>query len=193
MKQQFTGVPLIVALVLGARLVHAQDVPPPPPPKKDDGPSIEDTMKFIEEKLTSVGKLNFIVYIHDNKAGSDWTNSRTIEIDKVYASPAFCRLDYHISAVRDGESLTNGDSSFHLKTVQEIDVLPFEQWAKEGDAKAGHPEWTSRVDPPIFLVNVQLKTGGQQFFFPKEALANRVAAALNHAVELCGGGSKEPF
>jgi len=35
--------------------------------------------------------------------------------------------------------------------------------------------------------------GEKDFALYDESLANRIAKALVHAVELCGGGSKEPF
>ncbi|MGA7410096.1 MAG: hypothetical protein WBW33_06395 [Bryobacteraceae bacterium] len=159
-------------------------------------------MKFIEDKLNSIGKLNFIVFIHDNEAGKDWTNSWTIDLESVRASPetarvipANCRLDYHLSKVLDGKSVVDADRWLHLKTIQEIDVITFERSLKETIAKAGQLGLSVRADPPIFQVELQNKNGDEvgEFYILKEALANRVAAALNHAVELCGGGSKEPF
>ncbi|MGA7410098.1 MAG: hypothetical protein WBW33_06405 [Bryobacteraceae bacterium] len=146
-----------IAFLLAVPMLQAQDVPPTPPPKKESGPSLEDTMKFIEEKLNSVAKLTYVVYLHDNKDGNDWTHSLTGEIERVHVSPAECRLDYRWSVVRDGGSLDKRDNWFLLKTVQEIDVVPYEQSAKEVYSKAGRPEWSSQVDPPLFIVKVQLK------------------------------------
>ena len=80
----------------------------PPPKPADEGPSLEVTMKFMEDKLNDVGALNLVVY-------------------------------------SQGEAV--GKEIFHL-------------------------------------------------FFPffEEQLANRVAKAMVHAVELCGGGGPpEPF
>jgi hypothetical protein len=46
----------------------------------------------------------------------------------------------------------------------------------------------------MFLV-VERRAGNQAngFYFADEEMANRVAKALVHAVELCGGGNKDPF
>jgi hypothetical protein len=44
----------------------------------------------------------------------------------------------------------------------------------------------------VLLVNIS-GGGVHEFNFYDETLCHRVAKALQHAVELCGGGSKEPF
>jgi hypothetical protein len=66
---------LIVSIAVSVAAL-AQDVPPPPKPA-DAGPSLETTMKFIQERLEAIGPVNFILYLRDNKDGSDWTNIST--------------------------------------------------------------------------------------------------------------------
>jgi hypothetical protein len=60
---------IILAAFLSS-IASAQDVPPPPKPR-DEGPSLADTMKFIDGKLGSIGRLSFIAYFHDNTRGND--------------------------------------------------------------------------------------------------------------------------
>ena len=85
-------------------------------------------------------------------------------------------------------------------------------------AEAAHPEITFTYTPAVFLLTLKgtkkdafsfhhtLKLGEEQpensdrtdkqnaFIFRDEETANRVAKAMLHAVELCGGGSQqEPF
>jgi hypothetical protein len=52
-----------------------------------------------------------------------------------------------------------------------------------------------KQDPPLFVLKVRKTDKGTSGFnFFDEQLANRVAKAMVHAVELCGGGRKpEPF
>jgi hypothetical protein len=85
------------------------------------------------------------------------------------------------------------DLGFALKDVQEVVVKTCEQNLKEAQSKAGYPEYSNRVDPPVFVIIVKKKNGRDYFFLYDESLANRIAKALVHAVELCGGGSKDPF
>jgi len=164
--------------------------PAPPPPAADNGPSLESTMKFIEDKLGSIGPVNYIGYFHDNTAGSDWTNKFSAEATNVRADAAACRVGFHVKLTKDGAVVFDSDAGFRLKTVQEVAVETMEQFAKKE-----RPEFAYRVDPPAFMLEVRRDDhGGNDFFLYDEALANRIAKALVHAVELCGGGSKpEPF
>jgi len=101
---------------------------------------------------------------------------------------------YHGNVKKNGAVLTDTDVAFSLHDVQDLVVMPAEQDMKRSYAAAGHPTWEPRFDPPMFLV-VERRAGNQAngFYFADEEMANRVAKALVHAVELCGGGSKDPF
>ncbi|MGA7410092.1 MAG: hypothetical protein WBW33_06375 [Bryobacteraceae bacterium] len=149
-------------------------------------------MSFIEEKLNSVDKLNYVVYLHDNKVGNDWTNTWGTEISGAHANAGNCWVSFNDRIEREGETVYNGNIGWSLKDVMEIEVAPLEHVLRGKNAKLGHPGWTARVEPPIFVVRVQLKGVTGEANLADEVLANRVAAALNHAVELYGG-RKEPF
>ena len=180
-------------LSLIALTCSAQDVPPPPKPA-DDGPSLADTMKFIEEKLGSIGRVNWVEYAHDDTSGKDFTPVKYgYETGTVRGSVQSCRIDYHGWASVNGTVQLDKDLGFALKDVQEVVVKTCEQDLKELQSKAGHPEYSNRVDPPVFVIIAKQKEGGTYFYLYDESLAHRIAKALVHAVELCGGGSKEPF
>jgi hypothetical protein len=167
----------------------------PPPKPGDEGPSLVDTMKFIEDKLNGVGPINYAVYVHDNIAGKDYADQSKIEVTNAVSHPNMCLVTFRFKAERHGMVDEDHDTYFSLKEVEDIAVMPMEQFLKEYYAAQGHPSWSTRVDPPVFA----LKARGSDrqpnwFFFFDEQLANRVAKAMVHAVELCGGGSKpEPF
>ena len=172
---------LITSLFLG--VVRAQDVPLPPKP--DIGPSLEDTMKFIGSKLGEIGTVNEIAYVHDNLDGRDITIKMSFEFNQVRVSADKCRID---------NVMAGKDLGFSLKDVREIVVEPEDQALKRFYTADGHPEWTVRVDPSVYSVTVKLpKKLERSFRFYDESLANRIAKALVHAVELCGGGNKDPF
>jgi hypothetical protein len=62
------------------------------------------------------------------------------------------------------------------------------------DTANGNPQLDKRQDPPYFTVTAKLKDNSETpLFFSSEEIANRIAKAMVHAVELCGGGNKEPF
>jgi hypothetical protein len=189
----------LAALLLGCICASGQDVPPPPK-LKDDGPSLADTMKFIKERLNSIGPVNHVAYGHDNIGGSDAVNKFSIQATNVRANVAACRMDYHWHVTRDDQVhqvhqvLQDRDFWFSLKDVEELTVKTREQELKELGTQAGLPELTVRVDPPVFVLSIKRTEGPTNLFYLfDEALANRIAKAMVHAVELCGGGNKEPF
>jgi hypothetical protein len=184
-----TRVAILTAFLLS--IAAAQDVPPPPKPQ-DDGPSLDVTMKFLQDKLPS--KVNYILYLHDNVVGTDGTLNESLEISNVSADTGRCRVDYHFRQTVDGKTDPDTDAWVLLKQVQEIVVMPMEQWQKQVDAEGSHPELSEKVDPAVFALVYKRSDGHRsQFAFYDETLSHRVAKALQHAVELCGGGSQEPF
>ena len=183
----------VALLTASAAVAQVKDVPPPPKPA-DEGPSLEVTMKFIQEKMSEQGKMNYAAYLHDAVNGSDWVNQFTIEDNNVLANAATCHISYHYEATRGGEVVGGGDLGFDLKTVQNVTVMNREKDLDATNADAGHPTWSSKVSPMIWALIVSRKTGPNYMYFREEDTANRVAKAIVHAVELCGGGGdKEPF
>jgi hypothetical protein len=82
------------AFLLILPFVQAQDVPLPPKPK-DDGPSLDATMKFIEEKLNSIGPVSLMIYVHDDMNGSDSTSKVSTQISNARAIAKGCAVNYH--------------------------------------------------------------------------------------------------
>jgi hypothetical protein len=186
----------LAVLVVSAALAQQKKTVPPPPKPTDEGPSLEVTMKFIHDKLSDIGPVNYAAYVHDNASGNEWTVQFRSELTKVVADPRACRIDLHSKQEREGKSFTDNDFGFSLRVVGDIVVMPMEQRLKEIDALQGAPTLTYKVDPPVFVLKVR-RTDRKEpdvFCFFDEQMANRVAKAMVHAVELCGGGEKpEPF
>jgi hypothetical protein len=194
MMKRFLTTACVAVLVVSAALAQEKKSVPPPPKAEDNGPSLEDTMKFIQDKLNDIGAVNWAVYIHDNDGGNDWIVKRKETISNVVADPAACRVRFHEKHEFNAQTEGDGDSWFDLKDVGDIEVMTYEQRKKEMDTAAGHTTWTYKADPPLFVVKVNRKDKlYSEFFFYREDLANRVAKAMTHAVELCGGGNEEPF
>jgi hypothetical protein len=185
---------LVYLMAFGIGTARAQQNVPPPPKPADSGPSLADTMNFIQDKLNDL-KVTYMSYGHDNVAGTDFTNKFTDEYTKVVADPGACQIRYHYKDLRDGGVTVDTDPWFNLKAVANIVVMSREQALKQIDSAAGHPEYSYKIDPPMFVLHVvRTDKALHDFTFPEEDLANRVAKAMVHAVELCGGGSKpEPF
>ena len=175
-------------------------------------PTLAETMKFIQVKLNDNNKTSWIDYAKPTRgAGSGWIDTVTHEFSSVVADTGQCRISYHIFtkhsepyrwlATSDGRN-NNGknnkgeDISFSLRSVQEIVVKPWEQYETEWLAKNGHPDATVISSAPATTALVVRQPHGVEnvFTFDDAALADRVAKAMVHSVELCGGGkSEEPF
>jgi hypothetical protein len=178
------GIAVATALV-------AQDAPQPQPPA--DAPSLKDTMKFIQAKLP--GRVNYVVYSHDNIAGTDGPPlKRTLVVSNVSADANRCSISFNM-LFDNGKpnGLIEKDREISLKQVKQVTTGQMDQVIQQANAKSDHPEQSVQIDPPIFLVMVKSEPNGMMFNFYDENMSQRVANALQHAVDLCGGGIQEPF
>jgi hypothetical protein len=117
-------------------------------------------------------------------------------------------------ATEDQHSYLAGTLAF--KDVEKITVEHILDFFNRHVAESGHPEFTATAATPVFFVELsaaktlftrhETKTIGNKapvvteeplkeagLVFRDEETANRVAKAITHAVELCGGGNKDKF
>ncbi|MGO9304995.1 MAG: hypothetical protein ACLP3R_15090 [Candidatus Korobacteraceae bacterium] len=179
-----------IALTLSAQ----QSVAPPPKPA-DSGPSLAVTMQFIQDKLNDIGKVNFVTFFQNTADGSTGTNAFTNEVSNVVADQNQCRISLHWKVTKDGSVTQDMDAWFSLRDVQNIVVKPYAQYQSEVNASSGNPNLIcTSINPPLTALLVRRPHGVVNMFpFTDADTADRVAKALTHAVELCGGGNKEPF
>lgn len=101
---------------------------------------------------------------------------------------------FHWRASVNGNLSDNQDYALNLREVKSVVVLPQEENQQQVDTRNGHDNYQSRITPPLFaLVVNRPKQLDNVFLFSEEEMAHRVAKAMIHAVELCGGGTNEPF
>jgi hypothetical protein len=186
----------VCVAVLGVSTAFAQQQKKAAPSSKpaDQGPSLAVTMKFIQENAAA-GKLSYTTFVSDStQQGMEWKNSTNVEITNLVADPKTCGISFHWRAEVNGQVSDDADYSLNLKDVQDIVVLPQEQNQQKANARSGHPEWTPRVEPALFTLVARRPKGVENaFLFSEEEMAGRIAKAMVHAVELCGGGNKDPF
>jgi hypothetical protein len=187
-REQQSVTPLPKPAAHSARASHP--VAPPPKPT-DDGPCLEVTMKFIQDKLSEMGPIAYSVSVRDPGVDMD-PNVETWreEYSNVVADTQGCTISYRQQFSRGNRQPENFNYSLYFKAVKKIRVQSFEQFKNDLQAKIGSKaEYTIR--PPVFIVMVE---GGPWFTVDEEELANRFARAINHAVELCTPDKKpEPF
>jgi hypothetical protein len=226
---------MILTLALSnASVLAQQSVPPPPQPAPDkppaaSGPSLEVTLKFIQDKVNEQGSIAYTASASNAINGTDLgtlfqfsQESRVIAVDPAgglfFQEKDFVALTEHVSATNDGTTTWQ----VNFKDVDKLDVM------SSTDYKNSFAHGSVYQDNPLFyelLVHLAAgKTVRQHtrttvctkglniskqscitleadnnlevftLHFRDEETANRVAKALVHAVELCGGGPKpEPF
>jgi hypothetical protein len=158
------------------------------------GPSLAETMKFIQAKLNDMGKVGFVVFFQDTSNGSTSTENFTNEISNVVADQNICRISYHRVSTDQGQTYKDENDIFLLRNVQDIMVRPYEQAQTEWFAEHGRTLMITSTNPPLMELEARRPHGEENFFvFTDADLADRVAKAMLHAVELCGGGSKDKF
>jgi hypothetical protein len=177
----------------------APTVQPPAALPADNGPSLAETMQFIQDKLNDLGKVSFVDFLQNAHDGNTWTETHIRETSNVVADPFQCRISYHRKAINksiySGDDIWDNNYVFSLRDVQEIVVKPWEQETTEFFAKTGTPHIiVTSTSPPITTLVVRRPHGEQNAFrFTNADLADRVAKAMLHAVELCGGGNIDKF
>jgi hypothetical protein len=187
-----------LTIALAATTVSAQQsVPPPPQPVSDKpaGPSLEVTMKFIQDKLNALGTVNFAGYVHDSANNADGVQRFSATFSNVVANPGACSLSYHRLVLNNGSREHDENVVINLRDVQSIAVLPDEQDWQMYLVRTGETTKTVKDVPDISALVIKLNNGKDPTIrFYEQEMADRVAKALVHAVELCGGGPKpEPF
>jgi hypothetical protein len=185
-----------VILVVSAASAQGKKAVPPPSKPADDGPSLKVTMKFIQDKLNDLGPVKYVQSDHDNSFGLDWKVQHREQFTNVVAHPSECRVSFHQEEEDDGEVVYAEDDGLFLKEVKDIAVMSMDQYLKDPSETHGYPNSpTVRVDPPVFVLEVRMTNKGapKAFYFFDEQLANRLAKAMVHAVEFCGGSKREPF
>jgi hypothetical protein len=151
--------------------------------------NLKNTMKEIQDGLNNVGPVSYVLKYHDDTTGEDKPISYKVEISKVSADPNTCFLIYEQRTYLDARHLDTG-SVVQLRNVKRIVVSTMEQEVENSGILADHPGFNVHSTPEVFVVEPIQPDSNQRsvFFFLNDAQANKMAHALIHAAELCGGG-----
>jgi hypothetical protein len=183
-------------------------------------PTLAETMKFIQDKLNEQRRFNFALYTHDNQSGEDDSIQYGFEITNAVSNG--CSLSYKANITSSekgarGATTTHNSNSttdMNMKFMKAVQVMAADYWWNQEMADDGTPAKTAQVQPGYFLISLGPASKGGEctrngkpiacpepgtidrlfktLSFRDEDVANRVAKAMMHAVELCGGGQKSP-
>jgi hypothetical protein len=161
-----------------------------PPPNPSGGAALATTMQFIQESLNHNGLVSFYANIENTDTGEQARSFFHNEVTDVVADPGQCQISFHWRRVNGKGEIIMGNASFPLRDAKTIAVRPYEQFLSQELSRTGHPNATvTSTMPPITIVELRRLHSERYFLFTEAAFADRVAQALNRAVELCGGGS----
>ena len=125
---------LLSLALLTTSAVPQQSVPSPPA----DSASLEVTMKFIQDNLNAVGKVNYAAHWQDYVDDTDGIMQYSFEVSNVVANPANCWIKYRLRIVA-GTGLNDRDNGFFLPDVQDLAVTTGERYANKRYVASGYP------------------------------------------------------
>ena len=187
----------------------ASQTPAAAPPAAE--PSLDDTTKFIQDKLSGLGPVTYIVLWQSITQKTTGSNTWRSEVSNVVADPKLCRLSYHWKVQLEKQKPVEKDVVTPFDDVYEIQIEPMAQNITELYARSGHPEGiatstspqlsvlllrSSHVEPPTIREGKRevfnVFHDAEPFLFTDTNLAMRIGKAFARAGQLCGSKSTAP-
>lgn len=157
-------------------------------------PTLDVTLGFIRDAVAQQGKLNFASTTRDPADGQSWDNQFTVEASNVTSDESQCTIGWHWVSTVDGKSAQDLDAEVDFKIVTSATITSLDDDIARLNASDGHAAWVSQMRPPIAVLLVRKSNGhANTVDFSDRDLAERVAKAVRHAADLCGGTKSEPF
>jgi hypothetical protein len=153
-------------------------------------PSLAETLHFVVDKLNDSGPVSYRLTFHlDGSSLNRPTPSFALGL--ATADPATCKLRFDEKPGFNGTPYGAYRRVVPFQRVEKLEVLPEQDALNRGRAPN---QGVFSTEPMIYRLLVTYQGGDSLALrFREEEMANRVAKAMNHAVELCGGGSRDPF
>lgn len=163
----------------------------PMTPQMLAAPSLPETLGFITNKLISQGHVeSTVTFGFEN--GSSGTVSRPV--DYLEANVNLLTCSARIRSVVDKYEPPYYQLSFrHISKIEVLSYKDADERSEREILASSHARITAAS--PTFVLEITSPGGEKKsLYFSDETMANRVAQAMTHAAELCGGGSQpEPF
>ena len=171
---------------------YAQQPVTPPTQPVVAGPTLAATMQLIQKEMNAVGRLSFVVHIFDQVEGNG-TSKYIEELSNVVADPATCTIRYHWWRSMHGDVINDEDVTFSLRDVLSLSMMNnYQAEKKQFEEDKAYPEekqtYHLEFVPQVYLVIMRKPEDNvEALMFIDKKQAERVAKAMGHAVELCGG------
>ncbi|HLZ13393.1 MAG TPA: hypothetical protein VKP58_12470 [Candidatus Acidoferrum sp.] len=195
MKTKFTSMPAVPILLftLFTSNLPGQQVIPPPPRPTDDGPSLADVMKNIQDLLSRSFVHNFTLqYVRDGKPQS---TQYMVEFTQLLLDPQTCNMRYHVKVFSGVAVAVDTDVEISLNRTISIHVKANDQELQLAYGTLAFPDLPSEVldggdhfhtSPKVFDIRlVDERYIGRHLLINSVDSAKRLAVELNRAVGLC--------
>jgi len=173
--------------VLAATCAAMLGLGAPAPALAQSAQGLDETLSFIRDQIAQQGQVNLVASNRDPATGQSWVNQTSQEGSNFSVDVANCQINLHWRTVYNGKVDFDGDGGIPFRLVDHVTVLSLDDYFAGVNAAGGHSAWTTQASPPLTVVSAVRANGVENiFYFQDSELANRVAQAMRHAVELCG-------
>jgi hypothetical protein len=151
-----------------------------PPAAKPAGQSLDELLAFIADKIED--RLNFTAEFV-NPSGGTRVEQLTYAASDVTIDPNRCQVSYRWHVVQDGNAAPDEDRAVQLRFSKSIGVETIDQAL--GDLNDNHSP--VHAHPQAYAVHIARwdKPSGDNLYFRERGMAESVAGAAQHALELC--------
>ena len=157
-------------------------------------PSLDVTLGFIRDKVAEQGMLAYASTTRDSATGQTWDNQFTVEASSVTRDDNDCTVGFHWHSTVDGKQAQDMETSISFKIVTSATISSMDEDVARLNASGGHAGWVSQMRPPVWVLLIHKSNGHTNTLdFHDRDIAERVAKAVHHAAELCGGTTSMPF
>ncbi len=157
-------------------------------------PSLDVTLGFIRDQVAEQGQLAYASTTRDPATSQTWDNQFTVEASTVTSDDNACTLGFHWHSTVDGKPAQDLDTTISFKIVTSVSISSMDDDVARLNAAGGHAGWVSQMRPPVWVLLLHKSNGHTNTMdFRDRDMAERVAKAIRHAAELCGGTTSMPF
>jgi hypothetical protein len=157
------------------------------------GRSLADEMRDISIDAEAQGAMRWTASVHDASNNTDWTVAQSSFFWGFTPDLGACSLSYHFDDAFEIQqnAPTPAETAVWLPFdhVSEVTIETLDEESVRVEAQRGHPTWTVRTTPTIWVVSAVLPDGiRDDLYLRSRSLAERVAADERRAVALCKRG-----
>ncbi len=157
-------------------------------------PSLAVTLGFIRDKIAEQGRLAYASTTRDSANGQTWDNQFTVEASNAARDDGDCSVGFHWRSTVDGKPAQDLDVHIPFKIVTSVSISSMDDDVARLNAGGGHSGWVTQIRPPIWVLLLHRSDGHTNTVdFADRDMAERVAKAMRHAADLCGGAASLPF